>query len=228
MIKETASDTLIESEKCGEIQRRVIDKLRRNRISTTEVADCLGKSGNIKSIWPLNRGHYCVGPVHWTYAWNESNWEFHDQIRNVPEGAVVLVEPFSCGTRAIFGSLVSKYLMLYRQAVGIVVQGYLRDIPHLIKEDWPIWLKGCTPIGCFNIQNETCLDQSVVTARREMYAGSIAVCDDTGVVIVPYERCTESFLTRLEEIEEQEDIWFDCIDRKKWDTFDTVCLKRYQ
>ena len=28
-------------------------------------------------------------------------------------------------------------------------------------------------------------------------------------------------------IEEQEDIWFDCIDRRKWDTFDTVCMKKY-
>ena len=36
------------------------------------------------------------------------------------------------------------------------------------------------------------------------------------------------FLKKLAWIEEQEDVWFDCIDRKKWDTFDTVCLKRYE
>ena len=28
-------------------------------------------------------------------------------------------------------------------------------------------------------------------------------------------------------IEQQEDIWFDCLDRLKWDTFDIVCLKKY-
>jgi len=38
----------------------------------------------------------------------------------------------------------------------------------------------------------------------------------------------EKFLQKLDWIEEQEDIWFDCIDRLKWDTFDTVCLKKYR
>ena len=36
------------------------------------------------------------------------------------------------------------------------------------------------------------------------------------------------FYKKLEWIEEQEDIWFDCIDRKKWNTFETVCLKKYE
>jgi 4-hydroxy-4-methyl-2-oxoglutarate aldolase len=44
---------------------------------------------------------------------------------------------------------------------------------------------------------------------------------------VPAASLTEGFLTALDRIEEQEDIWFDCIDRRKWDTFETVCLKRY-
>jgi hypothetical protein len=54
------------------------------------------------------------------------------------------------------------------------------------------------------------------------------VCDDTGVVTIPGNRISEEFLQRLDWIEEQEDIWFDCIDRRKWDTFETVCLKRYE
>ena len=54
------------------------------------------------------------------------------------------------------------------------------------------------------------------------------VCDDSGVVIIPKEQITEDMLQKLIAIEEQEDIWFDCIDRRKWDTFDTVCLKKYK
>ena len=26
----------------------------------------------------------------------------------------------------------------------------------------------------------------------------------------------------------EEDVWFNCIDFRKWDTFDTVCLKKYK
>jgi regulator of RNase E activity RraA len=161
------------------------------------------------------------------YAFNESNWELHEQITDVKEGEVLLLEPFNCNNRAIFGSLVSKYLILYQQVAAIVVQGYLRDIPHLRKENWPIWCAGGTPIGCFNRKNEINLDPAIIAERRKQYDGTIAVCDDSGVVIIPKDRINRDFLEKLDWIEEQEDVWFDCIDRLKWNTYDTVCLKKY-
>ena len=60
-----------------------------------------------------------------------------------------------------------------------------------------------------------------------IYEGSIAVCDDTGVVIVAEHEQTEDFVSRLEFIEEQEDIWYECIDRRKWSTYKTICEKAY-
>ncbi len=210
-----------------DLKALIIDKIRRNRISTTEVADCLDKSGNLEDVYPLNFGHFRVGPVFWCYAAHESNWEFHRQIRDVKEGDVLLVEPFDCGKRAIFGSLVSKFLILYQQVNGIVVQGYMRDIPHLRKENWPIWFMGGTPIGCFNRQSQSNLDPGIIRQRQEFYEHAIAVCDDTGVVLITKEHITQELLKKLDYIEEQEDIWFDCIDRRKWDTYDTVCLKKY-
>ena len=70
--------------------------------------------------------------------------------------------------------------------------------------------------------------QAIIKDRMENVNGSIMVCDDSGVVIIPKEQITEDMLQKLIAIEEQEDIWFDCIDRRKWDTFDTVCLKKYK
>lgn len=173
----------------------ILSLLKKNRISSTEVADCLGKSGSIQSVHPLNYSHYSVGRVRWAYALNESNWEFHRQIRDVEEGEILLVEPFNCNDRAIFGSLVSKYLILYKQLNGIVVQGYLRDIPHLRKENWPIWFFGGTPIGCFNRENTNDLDSMIIQERRELFDGSIAVCDDSGVVIIPKTKLNDELLT---------------------------------
>ena len=37
----------------------------------------------------------------------------------------------------------------------------------------------------------------------------------------------EEFIEKLHNIEDQEDIWFACLDHKKWDTYDIVCKKRY-
>jgi regulator of RNase E activity RraA len=206
---------------------RIVDKIRRNRISSTEVTDCLDKTGALPGVVALNRGHHSVGRVFWTYAYNDSNWELHEQVRHAPEKSVVITETFDCGPRAVYGNLVSKFLILYRQAAAIVACGLLRDAPHLIKENWPIWMTGLTPVGCFNRKNEPPLDARKIEDRRAHFEGSIAVCDDSGVVVVPAAALTEDFLARLDWIEEQEDVWFDCIDRRKWDTFDTVCLKRY-
>ncbi|MDG6218718.1 MAG: RraA family protein [Candidatus Thermoplasmatota archaeon] len=205
----------------------IISEIKRNRISSTEIADCLDKTGDISGVRPINFGHFRVGRIRWTYALNESNWELHRQIQDVCEDEILLVEPINCNNRAVFGSLVSKFLFLYRQMSGIIVQGFLRDIPHLRKENYPIWCYGGTPIGCFNRQNEKDLDHEFIEGRFEQYNGAIAVCDDSGVVIIPKEKTNQDFLKKLTWIEEQEDIWFDCIDRLKWNTYDTVCLKKY-
>ena len=210
-----------------DLQKQIIDKIKRNRISTTEVADCLEKNGAIPGVYALNRGHFRVGRVFWVYAWNESNWEVHEQIREVQENDVVYIESFGCNGKAIIGELVSKFLILYRQAAAIVVSGKMRDIPHLVKENWPVWFEGANPVGCLNIKNKIPMDDKIIQDRKERIQGAIAVCDDTGVVIIPRQLHTREFLNKLDRIEEQEDIWFDCIDRLKWDTYDTVCLKKY-
>jgi regulator of RNase E activity RraA len=205
---------------------RIIDYIRRNQISTTEVADCLGKSGALERISPLNRGHFCVGRVTWAYAWAESNWSVHEQLQDVPEGNIVLITEINCCNRSLIGDIVAKYLMLYRQTVGIVVDGYVRDASRLYKENWPIWAIGTNPIGCFNTRPENSPSFADLSIG-DKYKDAIAVCDDTGVVIIEKTYCTEDFLTRLKSIEEQEDIWYDCIDRRKWSTFKTICQKHY-
>lgn len=211
-----------------EIKEKIIRQIRKNRVSTTEVADCMNKTGAIDGVTPLTSGFHKVGEVFWAYAFNESNWEFHEQVREIPERNIVLCHTFDCKDRAVFGSLVSKFLLLYQQAEAIVVDGHLRDAPHLIKERWPIWIKGVTPIGCFNKKNETPFNPDIIERYREKYQGAIGVCDDSGVVVIEKKFHTQEFLDKLDWIEEQEDTWFDCIDRRKWDTYDTVCLKKYK
>lgn len=210
-----------------EIKEKIIKKIKQNRISTTEVADCLGKTGVLENSHAVNRGHFAVGNVKWIYAYDESNWSIHEQARDVQEGDVVLIEAFNCGDRATIGELVSKFMILYRQAVAIVTNANLRDGNDLIKQNYPIWCKGFTPVGCFNKKIQEPLDPQIRELHEDKYDRSIAVCDDTGVVIIPKEFHNEAFLQKLDDIENQEDIWFECLDHRKWDTYDIVCLKKY-
>jgi len=211
-----------------EIRKKIIEYIRINKVSTTEVADCLGKTGALPNVMPVNRGQFHVGKVKWVYAYNESNWDVHAQVRDTEKDDIVYIETFQCGDRAIVGELVSKYILLYRQATAIVTNAKMRDAHRLIKEQYPIWCTGFSPVGCFNAKNNQPFDEAIIKDRMKNVDGSIMVCDDSGVVIIPKEQITEDMYQKLIAIEEQEDIWFDCIDRRKWDTFDTVCLKKYK
>ena len=210
------------------MKEKIIDYIKRNRVSTTEVADCLGKSGVLENVLPINQGHFKVGNVKWVYAYKETNWDVHEQIVDTMENDIVFIDAIDCNQRAIIGELVSKFLILYRQASAIVSNAKMRDAGALIRENYPIWSKGVTPVGCFNTKPQPPLDNKIIERHRAMYDGAIAVCDDCGVVIIPKEYHTEEFLQKLVDIENQEDIWFDRLDHYKENTFEIVCLKTYK
>jgi regulator of RNase E activity RraA len=206
----------------------IVNIIERNRISSTEVADALGKRGVIDGILPINTGKHIAGKVSYIYAFDESNWPVHEQAMSVEEDTVLFVDSFNCNNKAVFGDLVSKYLLLYKRVKGVVINGLMRDIPNIRKHQYAIWCTGYTPLGCFNKpvkESEELLQQ--VAARRKMFEGGVLTCDDSGCTLIGKDEITEETLKKLDLIELQEDIWFYCIDTLKWSTYDTVCLKRY-
>ena len=210
------------------IVQEAINLIEANKISTTEVADVLGKTGQIPDVRALNKGKFCAGDVVCLYAINNSNYELHRQLANAAlNGKILFVYNVNCD-RAVFGDLVSKYILLYKRAKAIVINGKLRDAHTLIKEGYPIWCTEVTPIGCVNYQNGDDLTSEQITELKAKYEGSIMVCDDSGVVMIPKEKIDQQLLSKLEFIEFQEDIWFYCLDTLKMSTYDIVCQKKYQ
>lgn len=208
--------------------KQALDLIEANKISTTEVADVLGKKGQIEGVHALNQGLFKAGEVKFVYAINNSNYEVHRQLAEADDirDKILFVYNVNCD-RAIFGDLVSKYIMLYKRAKAIVVNGKLRDAHKLIKEKYPIWLEDVSPIGCVNRPNGPDLDDMQYQELTNVYDGSIMVCDDSGVVMIPKDKIDEKLITKLQFIEFQEDVWFYCVDTLKMSTFDTVCKKKY-
>jgi len=211
-----------------DIKKEIIDYIRTNRVSTTEVADCLGKAGVLEGIHALNPHHFSVGEIQYLYAVQSSNWTVHEDLdRNPVSDKVILIDAIDVDGRAVIGDIVSKYILLYLQNRAIVCTGKMRDAHILLKENYPIWCGGVSPVGCFNTPVDLGPFEALIEERRKTFHGAVAVCDDSGVVVIPRHEITESFLQKLVAIEEQEDIWYDCIDRKKWSTYRTICLKDY-
>lgn len=210
------------------LKEQIIDLIERNRISSTEVADALGKSGVIDDIDLLNPGKFEVGEVQYVYGFNESNWPIHEQLHEVKENSIVFVDMFNCDNKAAFGELVAKYLLLYKKVKGIVVNGLMRDNHSLRKESYPIWCKDVTPLGCYNREVELTDEiKNKVETRKKRFDGGVLVCDDSGCTLIKEERIDEDIFKKLEFIEVQEDIWFYCLDSLKWSTYETVCQKKY-
>ncbi len=210
------------------IKDKIIDYIEKNRVSTTEVADCLGKSGVLEGVDALNSRHFVVGEIDYLYAIEQSNWTVHEDLeKQSPSKKIILIDAMDVENRAVIGDLVSKYILLYLGNKAIICTGKMRDAHTLIKENYPIWCAGVSPVGCFNKPVNKTKWEKRIKVNREFYQGAIAVCDDSGVVIIPKENINEEFYQKLVFIEQQEDIWYDCIDRRKWTTYKTICLKDY-
>ena len=207
-------------------KKEILDYIRKNRVSTSEIADALGKSGVFPGVLPINNNHYRIGEVRCVFASNNSNYVVHEQIRDVKEDEVVIVFTHNCEGRAIVGDLVSKFTLLYKGASAIVVQGMVRDVASLRREGFAVWSEGVSPLGCFNTPTDP-YPPELERKMRECFDGGVAVCDDGGVSVIPSNMINSEMLIRLNRIEMQEDVWYFCLDTLKWDTKKIVCDKAY-
>ncbi|NOX15366.1 MAG: RraA family protein [Epsilonproteobacteria bacterium] len=210
------------------MKSKIIKYIEKNKISSVEISDALVKQGVLDGLKPINQRHFAVGEVEYIYTFSNSNWELHKQISDIHEDKIVFIDTFDCSNRAVLGDIVSKYIMLYKNAKAIIVNGLVRDVHRLKKEDYSMWSKGVTPLGCYN--KEMTLDKNIeneIKKRKEMFQNSIIVADDSGCTLIEEKNINEQFLNKLEFIELQEDIWYFCIDTLKMNTYKTICLKKY-
>lgn len=206
--------------------QKIVDFIKENRVSTTEVADALAKTGVLPGVLPVNADQFKVGPVRCVFTCDESNYAVHEQVREVKKGEVVVVFTHNTKDRAILGELIAKFILLYRGAEALVVDAPIRDVSVLRREKFAVWAKGVNPVGCFN-RPAGPFPKDLELELRGMYEDGIAVCDDGGVVVIPPNKVDEEMLERLHRIEMQEDVWRFCLNTLKWDTKRIVCDKEY-
>lgn len=201
--------------------QQVIDLIKHNRISTTEVADSLGKFGVLRGPEPLSRGHFVVGKIKHIIITEGNNSSIHAFLDSLEPGEVLLVTSESSDVQnlAVMGELMIKYAILYKGASAVVTNCCIRDTARILKEDYPVWCCGVSPLGATN--------NPIQHIEIGFLNGGILVADDGGAVVIPQHIVEADALDRLNLIEIQEDIWNFCINTLKWSTYETVVEKRY-
>lgn len=198
----------------------IINFIRRNWLSSADVADALGRSGHVPDLLPVNDGQHVVGEVEYLYAWAGSNRILHRDLAQATAGRILFIDGLYCGDKAILGHLMAGYAMGQRKALALVVNGLIRDTGRMKAEQMPVWCKGRSPIICRKDAQETLVRE--VEFRRQKFQGGIMVCDTDGCVCIPPHLISADLLVVLEGIRNRESLWYQCIDQGK-STFEVIC-----
>lgn len=208
------------------IKDELIKFLRTNKISTTELADSLAKTGGIPALLPIIAESYAVGVAHCIFTANGSNYYVHEQVTAIQPGEIALIFSEYCEGRAVFGDIIARYILEVKKATAVVVQGAIRDADEIRESGYPVWSQGFAPIGCVNIPTVPFpADQE--HSLRQKYENCILVCDGCGVVAILEKYQNEDTLRRLQALRVQEQVWNHCIFELGWNTYETICQKRY-
>lgn len=87
---------------------------------------------------------------------------------------------------------------------GLVVNGCYRDIGDILMMDFPLFIKGTSPIKSSPMLQTTGVNVPITIGGVQIRPGDLIIGDDTGIVVVPIETaedvlCTAQHINRVEE-----------------------------
>lgn len=119
-------------------------------------------------------------------------------------GDIVVVDARGDLSSGVFGEMMLTYFK-GRGGIGVVIDGCVRDYPHVQQLDLGLWLRGVTP----NYHTQTgimpfAVNVPIACGNVLVMPGDIIVADDDGVVVVPVKLAPE-LLRKASEHAEWED-----------------------
>lgn len=205
-----------------DVSLEIIEFIASKRVSTANLSDCLRETTVLKGVAPLSANEFSVGFVRLAIAVDGNNWDMHRALESVKARDVVVIEALNCDECAVAGELVARFCIDQREAKALIVNGNVRDSEFLRGSGYPVWCSGVTPVGAEN-SVPALIDCAPLSAMRLFYDGAIAVCDDSGVLIIPRFEQTEMLIKSLHQIVEKERAWFESIVEKGMTTYQVVC-----
>jgi RraA family protein len=133
--------------------------------------------------------HQLIGPACTVKVFPGDNLMVHKALDVAQPGDVVVVDAGASRMNAALGDLISTKAK-HRGIAGFVVDGYVRDLPDILKLDFPVFARGTTSIGPLHrgpgeINYPICCGGVVVNP------GDIVVADAFGVVLIPRDNAEE-------------------------------------
>jgi 4-hydroxy-4-methyl-2-oxoglutarate aldolase len=168
--------------------RSAVEKLGRFGVAT--IHEAMGRVGLMKTYMrPVYKGARICGTAVTVLLQPGDNWMMHVVAEQIQPGDVVVAACTTDNFDGFFGDLLATSFQA-RGAMGLVIDGGVRDVDELEKMDFPVFSRAINAKGTIKATLGS-VNIDVICAGAQVKPGDVVIADVDGIVVVPAARAQE-------------------------------------